>query len=231
MIRFALVFLATLLADVCWTKYFQQVAAKAAHASALWSASIIALGAFTITEYTQSRWLILAAVLGAYAGTWLTVSPAVTWLWGSKDGGPESRVRMWGLECKALGSILVLRFEQGTREAFHTHAFNAWSWVLSGALVEQTLPNKAAEVWNHGARKGWTKEEADLLLQTATMWAGFGPSFRPIYTDRRRFHKVAGGSRGAWVISIRSSWWTGWRELNPTTGEQTKLATGRQERE
>jgi hypothetical protein len=225
-IRFALVFLAVALADVCWTLYFQKVATKAAHASAFWSAAIVALGAFTITEYTQSRWLILAAVLGAYAGTWATVRAPVTWLWGSKDGGPESRVRMWGLECKAVGSILVLRFEEGTREAFHTHAFNAWSWVLSGALVEQTLPEKNQPLWH------------DLLsnmdergLSQFTEWAGFGPSLRPIHTDRRRFHKVAGGSRGAWVLSFRGPWWTGWRELDPTTGEQTKLAPGRQERE
>jgi hypothetical protein len=73
LIHFLLVFLATLLADVCWTLYFQRVAAKRAHASAFWSSAIIALGAFTITEYTRSPWLILAAVLGAYIGTWLTV--------------------------------------------------------------------------------------------------------------------------------------------------------------
>lgn len=212
MLRFLLVFLAVALADVCWTLYFQKVAAKAAHASAFWSAAIVALSAYTITEYTQSRWLILAAVMGAYAGTWVTVRAPVSWLWGSKDGGPESRVRMWGVECKALGSILVLRFEEGTRDAFHTHAFNAWSWVIRGAIVEQTLPAKSEE---------W---DPDPRLAT---WAGFGPSWRPIYTDRRRFHRVAGGTYGAWAITIRGPWWSGWREYHPQDGTQTKLGQGR----
>jgi hypothetical protein len=149
----------------------------------------------------------------------------ITWLWGSKDGGPESRVRMWGLECKGLGSILLLRFEEGTREAFHTHAFNAWSWVLAGVLIEQTLPEKNQPLWYELLCK-----MDERGLSQFTSWAGFGPSFRPIYTDRRRFHKVAGGSRGAWVLTFRSRWWTGWREYNPVTGQQTKLANGRKER-
>lgn len=135
-------------------------------------------------------------------------------LWGSKDGGPESRVRMWGFESKRFGSLLLLRFEEGTRESFHTHAFNAWSWVLRGALVEQTLQEKGAT---------WSPDKAT--------WAGFGPSFRPIYTDRRRFHRVAGGRQGAWVITLRGRWWDGWREYNPVTGEQTKLTNGRQLRD
>lgn len=226
MIRFALVFLAVALADVCWTKYMQKVAEKLAHASAFWSAAIIALGAFTVTEYVQDRWLIVAAILGAYVGTWVTLAAPVTWLWGSKDGGPESHVRMWGLECKRFGSILVLRFEQGTREAFHTHAFNATSWVLTGTLVEQSLPEKNFPLW-----KDLLSGADERGLSMFTTWAGFGASFQPIRTDRRRFHRVAGGSQGAWVLSFRGPWWTGWRELDPTDMTQTKLTNHRQERE
>lgn len=131
-------------------------------------------------------------------------------LWGSKDGGPESRVRMWGIESKRWGSLLLLRFEEGTREAFHTHAFTSYSWVLRGALVEQTLQEKGPT---------WRPDK--------TTWAGFGPSLTPIHTDRRRFHRVAGGRDGAWVLTVRGMWWEGWREFDPATGEQTKLASGR----
>lgn len=165
---------------------------------------------------------------------WLPILLAtlVTWpptlLWGSKDGGPESRVRMWGFEQKDLCSVLVLRFEEGTREAFHTHAFNAWSWVLAGNLIEQTLPEKDRHAWEEFERTGGGP-------RPHVTWAGFGTPWdtgiwAPIYTDRRRFHKVAGGSRGAWAITFRSRWWTGWREYDPTTGKQTKLANHREVR-
>jgi hypothetical protein len=142
-------------------------------------------------------------------------------LWGDKDGGPESRVRMWGLECKRLGSILVLRFEPGTREAFHTHAFNAWSWVLWGSLYEDILPGKPAP---ESVANGLCWSPGDLV------YVNHYPSLRPIHTPRRHFHKVAGGPRGAWALSFRGPWWAGWREYDPSTGNQTKLAQGRQER-
>lgn len=57
-------------------------------------------------------------------------------LLGQKDGGPDSNVRMRGLEIKGLCSVLELHFAPGSREAYHSHAFNAVSWVLSGALWE-----------------------------------------------------------------------------------------------
>ncbi len=163
----------------------------------------------------------LVGLLGGYDRARWTIR----WLWADKDGGPESRVWMWGIECKGLGSILVLRFAEGTREAFHTHAFNAWSWVLRGALVEQTLPDKNQPLWFELLNK---LDERGLAQFTDR--AVFCPSFRPIFTGRRTFHKVAGGSRGAWAISIRGPWWAGWRELDPATGEQTKLTHGRKER-
>lgn len=135
-------------------------------------------------------------------------------LWGSKDGGPESRVRMWGLEVKSLFSVLLLRFEPGTREAFHTHAFNSLSWVLYGDLAEQVLQEKGPT---------WTPSE--------TVWNAYTPSRHPVRTGRRVFHRVAGGKDGAWVLTLRGPWWDGWREYNPATGEQTKLTNGRRLRD
>jgi hypothetical protein len=42
-----------------------------------------------------------------------------------KDGGPESPVTAYVLvEIKSLFSVMLLHFS-GTREAFHSHAFNA----------------------------------------------------------------------------------------------------------
>ena len=49
-----------------------------------------------------------------------------------KDGGPESTVwGFWLIEIKKLFSVALLCFENGSREAFHTHAFNSVSWVLT----------------------------------------------------------------------------------------------------
>ncbi len=65
-------------------------------------------------------------------------------LWGSKDGGPESNVRMWGIESKHFGSVLLLSFAEGSREAFHAHAFSAVSWLLSGCLIEQVRTRRTS---------------------------------------------------------------------------------------
>jgi hypothetical protein len=52
-----------------------------------------------------------------------------------KDGGPESPVEgYWLFEIKWLCSIVLLKFNDGGREAYHSHAFNALSWLLKGDL-------------------------------------------------------------------------------------------------
>lgn len=52
-------------------------------------------------------------------------------LFKGKDGGPESNVTgYWLIEAKGLFSFVLLRFDKGSREAYHSHAFNAWSWKL-----------------------------------------------------------------------------------------------------
>lgn len=73
MIFWLVVFLATMGADYAWTKYIAAAAAKHPHKAAAWSAAIILVGAVNIISYTQNHWLIIPAVLGAYAGTWLAV--------------------------------------------------------------------------------------------------------------------------------------------------------------
>ena len=41
-----------------------------------------------------------------------------------------------------LFSIALLVFEDGSREAYHEHAFNCVSWVLSGHLSENFMDGK-----------------------------------------------------------------------------------------
>lgn len=124
-------------------------------------------------------------------------------LWNDKDGGPESRVWMYGFESKRFGSALLLRFEDGSREAYHSHAFLAVSWVLWGLLLERF----------HGYYD-WTVRHF--------------PSVRPIITHRDTFHKVTSVGR-TWVLSFRGPWWTdAWFEFIPGRGEIT-LTHGRRE--
>ena len=58
-----------------------------------------------------------------------------------KDGGKESPVDAYFLiECKGLFfSVALLKFNKGGREAYHTHAFDAYTWFLKGDLVEEDV--------------------------------------------------------------------------------------------
>lgn len=123
-------------------------------------------------------------------------------LWGSKDGGPESNVRMWGFESKMFGSALVLCFGKGSREAYHTHAFNAISWVLTGGLKEEIHPVRG--------------------------FFFYFPSFKPIFTSRDTFHKVHGLDYKNWVLTFRGPWRARWREYLPKTNKYQTLTHGRE---
>lgn len=139
--------------------------------------------------------------------TRLRILPGVTLHRGSKDGGPESRVYMYGLECKALASLLVLRFEDGSREAYHTHSFNAVSWVLGPGSLDENIRCCAPAY-----------ERCDIV--------DLAPSFAPVVTRRARCHKVI--SYGTtWVLSLRGPWASSWTDVDERTGVTTRLRAGR----
>ena len=120
-----------------------------------------------------------------------------------KDGGPESRVWGYFLEIKRLFSVVLLRFEDGSREAYHSHAFNSLSWVLRGELEEHQI----------AGRQGWINH--------------YTPSWRPVVTRRSTMHKVSSHGR-SWVFSLRGPWSDTWREYVPGRGFIT-LTHGRKE--
>lgn len=72
-LQFILVFIACTIGDICWTKYFLEVAKKREYQAANWSAAIIAMGAFTVISYNTNHWLALASIGGSWFGTWITV--------------------------------------------------------------------------------------------------------------------------------------------------------------
>lgn len=67
------VFFATALADVFWTLYFINVQEKKAFIASFWSSMIVVCSAFTIMTYQESWVYSIAAVLGAFTGTYGTM--------------------------------------------------------------------------------------------------------------------------------------------------------------
>jgi hypothetical protein len=113
----------------------------------------------------------------------------------TKDGGDESHVwAYWLFAWKRLFSIGLLRFENGTRDAYHSHAFDCVSWVLRGALLEDRVTF-----------------DDNGNTHAAHMYT---PSLRPIVTRREHFHRVYSFGR-TWVLTIRGPWSKTWREAVP----------------
>lgn len=128
----------------------------------------------------------------------------MTFMKWKKDGGYESTVQgLFLIEIKRLFSIVLLRFDEGSREAFHSHAFNCISWVLSGGLFEKFFGNGGG------------------LLHF--------PSFKPVVTRRETFHKVLGLAKRNWVLTFRGPWAKTWNEFIPATGAHKTLTHGRVE--
>jgi hypothetical protein len=116
----------------------------------------------------------------------------------TKDGGAESTV--WAhtlIEIKSLFSIILLRFEDGSRDAYHSHAFDCISWVLKGLLIEQHR-----DCQFRGGR--WLYKVVDFH------W----PSWRPVITRRSTFHMVRSAGR-TWVLTFRGPWSKTWKEARP----------------
>lgn len=102
------------------------------------------------------------------------------------DGGNNSGVKAFFLiEWKVLFSIGILHFNEGTREAYHSHAFNALTWWLKGKVTEIKLNGK----------------EKDYV-----------PSFVPKYTSRDNFHKVK-AHENTYALTLRGPWVNFWKEF------------------
>lgn len=126
----------------------------------------------------------------------------------AKDGGPKSTVTgYWLIELKRLFSVVLLRFDHGSRDEYHDHAFGSLNWVLRGRVVEHVIDptcRRRKEVWDY--------------------W----PSLIPIFTPRSRLHRVV--SEGTtWVLSIRGPWSRTWREYDPKEERFVTLTHGRKE--
>lgn len=101
------------------------------------------------------------------------------------DGGKDSGVMAYFLiEWKPVFSVGILRFNEGTREAYHNHAFNALTWWLKGLVTEEKL---------NGEKKDYS------------------PSLKPKYTSRDNFHKVIAHEK-TFALTLRGPWSDTWQE-------------------
>lgn len=126
-----------------------------------------------------------------------------------KDGGQRSNVTgFWLCEGKRSFSIALLRFSDGARDCYHSHAFNCWSLVFTGDLVEDKLG------------LGWGSS-ADKHTYTRFNW--LSGLFK---TSRDNLHRVH--SEGTtWVLTFRGPWHDTWFELRGS--KLVKLTHGRKE--
>jgi len=72
-LRFIFVFIISALGDVFWTLYFIEIEKRNAFKAALWGAIIMLIVGTTIINYDFSHYLLIAAVLGGFVGTYFTV--------------------------------------------------------------------------------------------------------------------------------------------------------------
>lgn len=116
-----------------------------------------------------------------------------------KDGGEQSHVTAYFLAAiKPLFTIGLLHFADGTREAYHSHAFNAVTVVLRGRFVEEYRSGKAVNF-----------KAGDIK-----------------YTPRSRFHRVRSFG-DTWALTFRGPWADTWKEFRPDESRVVTLTHGR----
>ena len=83
--KFLLVFICVSITDMCWAIYIIKTAQKKAFLASAWGSGITLLSAFTVISYTHDHRLIIASVLGAFVGTYVTIK------YGKLDGKEKEK--------------------------------------------------------------------------------------------------------------------------------------------
>jgi len=107
------------------------------------------------------------------------------------DGGQHSGLKgFYIIEIKSLFSIVLLKFDPVFRETYHSHAFNALTFWISGAVQEQHLDGTI--LYFGGGQFKWTPRSCfHRVIPMVPTWA---LSFRGPWQDKwyewRKDHKV-----------------------------------------
>lgn len=72
-LKFAGVMFSMILADISWTYYFMKVEERSSLSASMWSSLIIIFGMFTTMNYVDDRTLSIAAIIGAFIGTYIAI--------------------------------------------------------------------------------------------------------------------------------------------------------------
>lgn len=122
-----------------------------------------------------------------------------------KDGGKKSNVDAYFLfEIKGLFSVALLKFNFGTRENYHSHAFHAATWFIGGDLQEHRLDPKDRSV----------------------VCTPYKRSLLPKITKRDNLHRVV-ANKDSWCFTIRGKWSDYWTEYNEEEDKTLVLTHGR----
>lgn len=121
----------------------------------------------------------------------------------AKDGGPSSPVEAFFLfEIKNFASVALLKFNEGTRENYHSHAFNALTWFLFGDMVEEKL------------------------VDGKIVSSKYRRSLFPKYTAKDNLHKVV-ANKTSWCFTLRGKWQSTWYEYNEDNNLKITMTNGR----
>lgn len=108
--------------------------------------------------------------------------------WG-KDGGPDSVVdAFYIIEAKSLFTVAVLRFGHGSRDAYHSHAFDCWNWLIKGSITEIFEPTNP--------------EPSRKIFRGLAPWKVYIETMHKVWSDGT-----------SWVFTIRGPWVKTWEEI------------------
>jgi hypothetical protein len=131
-----------------------------------------------------------------------------------KDGGPNSPVDAYVLiEIKSLFSIMFLKFNPGSRETYHSHAFNAWTWFIFGDMWEEKIVSPQ-NISSGGP--------ANACIEIAK----YRRSLHPKLTPRSLLHNVIAYTT-SWCFTVRGPWEDQWIEYDIYNSDITTLTHGR----
>lgn len=119
----------------------------------------------------------------------------------TSDGGKDSGVTAYFLiEWKKFFSIGILHFRKGSREAYHSHAFNALTWWLKGKVTEHKLNALFNALTN------------ELLDRGSDFEKDYSASIIPKYTSKHNMHKVFAHT-DTYALTLRGPWSDNWLEF------------------